>query len=188
MEPLYFNCTLCGECCSGTMKVFVNSYDLFKIGRFLKMSHTEELFRKGLVVLDNGQNGLRLPRIQFKTRPFQFCPFLINDFQEETGLRGLCSLHPQHKPLVCRLAPLYRELDLEASTDEFKFILPHPACPGPGGDIVLDPDREREDLKEELEFEKRYYTLLSQSEEDPSFLWNFSLDRPFSEILGEWEK
>jgi len=188
METLHFSCTLCGECCSGDMKVFLNSYDLYKMGRKLKMEHTLELFEKGYVSLDWGQNGLRLPRIQFKTKPFPFCPFLMNDFQEERGLLGLCSLHPVYKPLVCKLAPLYREIDLQEDTDKLNFILPHPACPGQREDQILDPKKEREQLKNELEFEMRYYRLLSHGDSDPSFLWQFPLKEQFSRILEEWEK
>jgi len=187
MEILHFSCTLCGECCSGDMKVFLNSHDLYKMGRFLKLTHTGELFSRRLVILDRGQNGLLLPRILFKTKPFSFCPFLVNDFQEETGLRGLCSLHPDSKPLVCRMAPLCREIDLEKKTDTFTFILPHPACPGPEGGNILEPSAEREAMKEELELEMRYYRLLSGPDRDLTPLWNFPLDRPYREILKEWE-
>ena len=121
-----FSCTLCGECCSGSMKVFLNRYDLYKIGKFYKLKHSEELFQKGFVEWADGQNNLSLPKIRFKTYPFSFCPFLMNDFSEEQGLRGLCTLHPYHKPLVCKLAPLAREVDLETGSDFF-FLCPPPS-------------------------------------------------------------
>ena len=192
-DKIKFGCTLCGECCSGSMKVFLNSYDLYKMGRFLGMSHSRELFDRKLVVLDRGQNGLFLPRILFKTKPLSFCPFLTNDYDEELGLRGLCRLHLIHKPLVCRLAPLTRNIDLDSGTDEFDFILPHPGCPGGEEDAWIDPEAEREGLKGELDFELRYYRLLSASEEAPDFLWNFHLGDEtggaagFEKILKEWE-
>ncbi len=183
-----FSCTLCGECCSGEMRVFLNPLDIFRIGRFLKLEHSSELFKRRLLMLDKGQNGLQLPRIRFKEKPFLFCPFLINDFDEERGLRGLCSLHPEHKPLVCRLAPLSRHLDLNSGEEEFEFILPHPDCPGGKTDRILDPDRERDLLAEDLGLETRYYRLLSAHEEDPGFLWNFPLDQPYKNLIEEWER
>ncbi|MDC7231826.1 MAG: YkgJ family cysteine cluster protein [Spirochaetales bacterium] len=190
MDRIKFSCTLCGECCSGSMKVFVNSHDIYKMGRFLGLKHSRELFQNKRLILDKGQNGLNLPRILFKEEPFSFCPFLINDFDESEGLRGFCSLHLIHKPLVCRLAPLYREIDLLEKTDDFHFILPHPGCPGKEQEGFIDPENERKELERELDFEIRYYRLLSSHEEDPSFLWDFSLEDKddFDEILTQWEK
>jgi Fe-S-cluster containining protein len=170
------------------MRVFTGSLDIYRMGRFLGLRHSSELFARRLLMLDEGQNGLKLPRIRFKEKPFPFCPFLINDFDEERGLRGLCSLHPDHKPLVCRLAPLNRHLDLDSEEDRLEFILPHPDCPGGKSDAILDPHREREQLAEDLERERRYYRLLSGNEDDPGFLWNFPLDRSFDELLEDWEK
>lgn len=80
MDKIQYGCTLCGECGSGSMQVFINSYYIYKMGRFLKMENSSELFERRLVILDKGQNDLLLPRIHFKTKPFSFCPFLINDF------------------------------------------------------------------------------------------------------------
>ena len=182
-----FSCTLCGECCSGNMRVFVNSLDIYRMGRFLNLEHSSELFMRQLLLLDEGQNELKLPRILFKEVPIRFCPFLINDFDEDRGLRGLCSLHPDHKPLVCRLAPLSRHLDLETCEDRLEFILPHPDCPGGESDVVLDPEHERKLLAEDLDYEARYYRLLSDHEDDPAFLWNFPLDRGFDKIINDWE-
>lgn len=189
MDKIQYGCTLCGECCSGSMQVFINSYDIYKMGRFLKMENSSELFERRLLMLDKGQNDLLLPRIRFKTKPFSFCPFLINDFDEEKGLRGFCSLHLLQKPLVCRLAPLVRRIDLEKDSDEFDFILPHSSCPGKEQNEVLDPQKERQELSEELDYELRYYRLLSAHEDDPAYLWNFPLNKHknFEEILKEWE-
>lgn len=190
MGKIQFGCTLCGECCSGSMRVFINSYDLYKMGLFLKLDHSSELFDKGLVILDRGQNDLNLPRIRFKTKPFSFCPFIINDFDEETGLTARCSMHLVHKPLVCRLAPLTRRVDLKTGEDVFDFTLPHPDCPGKEQDEFIDTEKERSALKEELDYELRYYRLLSAHEEDPSFLWNFPLNHftSFEDLLNSWEK
>ncbi|WP_168203531.1 YkgJ family cysteine cluster protein [Oceanispirochaeta crateris] len=185
---IHFDCTLCGECCCGSMKVFLNSYDLFKMASFLKMNHSDELFKRHFVILDQGQNTLNLPRIRFKTKPFPFCPHLINDLQEDLGLRGLCSLHKEHKPLICQLAPFSRKLDLKTGEDEFTYTLPHPGCPGSSGIRVLNIEEEKASLAKELDFEKRYYTLLSQNEEDSQFLWSFPLTQTFENLLTAWEK
>lgn len=166
------------------MEVFLNSYDLYKMGRFLGFSHTEALFREGLVRWAPGQNGLTLPRIRFKTRPYPFCPFLVNDYREDRGLLGFCSLHPDHKPLVCRLAPLTRELDLAAGEDRFGFVPPHPACPGCGQGEPLDEGAARDELKDELDREREFYRLLAEMDpanpREVEGLFLFPLDRPFS--------
>ena len=184
-----FSCSLCGECCSGSMRVFLNSYDLYKICRFLKEKHTTALFERQLVEWGEGQNGLKLLKIRFKSHPFPFCPFLINNFQEETGLRGLCSLHADHKPLICKLAPLTRELDLDTGEDKFGFIPPHADCPGCGRGDPVDKGSVKRDLQEELNYETAYYRLLREYAEKKTgdlrepFL--FSPDRPFQEILND---
>ena len=187
-REIQFGCTLCGECCSGSMKVFVNSHDLYKMASFLKMSHSSELFKHHYIMLDRGQNALSLPRIRFKSRPFPFCPHLVNDFQEGKGLRGLCSLHLDHKPLICRLAPLSRNLNLKTGEEDFNFILPHPGCPGPSIPQILKVEDEKKTLAKELSYEKRYYQLLSDNEENPHFLWNFPLNRPFETLMKAWEE
>ena len=183
-----FSCTLCGECCSGSMEIFLNSHDLYKMARFLGKHHTRELFEAKLIEWAPGQNGLTLPKIRFKTSPFPFCPFLINDFQEDRGLRGLCSLHPEHKPLVCKLAPLTRELDLETGEDLFGFIPPHPECPGCGKGEPLDEESIRAELREELALEIQYYRLLSEAaEKGPEKvreLFLFSLESPYGKGKG----
>ena len=115
MEKIQYGSTLYGECCSGNVRVFINSHDIFKMGRFLG--------------LKNGD-------------------------------------------------------------DEFEFTLPHPSFPGKDQDEYLDPEAERKDLAEELDFELRYYRLLSTHEADPSFLWNFPLNqhKNFEEKLKGWEE
>ncbi len=188
MQQYTFCCTLCGECCSGSMKVFVNSHDLYKMGRFLKFSHSEELFKKGYVKMEEGQNGLTLPRLRFKKKPFPFCPFLMNDLGEDGVLRGRCSLHLKHKPLVCRLAPLHRELNLDTGEEAFDFILPHPGCPGKAGEGIICVEEERRVLGPELDFERRYYALLSRKADNPAFLWHFPLTGNFEETLKSWEE
>lgn len=183
-ESRNFSCTLCGECCSGTMEIFLNPYDLYKMGRFLKMNHSRELFEDQVVKWAPGQNNLLLPKINFKTEPFPFCPFLINDYQEVLGLRGLCSLHPEQKPLVCHLAPLTHMIDLETGEDSFGFIPPHPDCPGCTRGEIIRENLIRETLKRELAYEMSYYRILSERAdahpEKIEELFFFDLNRPFS--------
>ena len=127
-----------------------------------------------------------LPKIRFKSYPYPFCPFLVNDFSEEEGLRGLCSLHPDHKPLVCKLAPLAREVDLDNGEDDFTFIPPHPDCPGCGKGEPIDIEQQRNALKEELDYEIRCYELLREREKEPDRikeLFLFSLKQGVPEIL-----
>ncbi len=187
MDDQSFSCTLCGECCSGDMKIFPNIFDIYRMGIYLKMTHSRELFEQGILEWSVGQNGINLPKIRFKTYPYPFCPFLINDFDEEKGLRGLCSLHPDLKPLICKLAPLSREVDLETGLDQFSFIPPHPECPGCGRGQAIDIQSLRRELKEELEFEVRYYHLLAETaSKDPSVirdLFLFQLNMPPEELL-----
>jgi Fe-S-cluster containining protein len=109
-----FNCKCCGDCCSGDMDIFLNHYDLYKIAAHLGMKSTRELFERKLVELKEGQKGLLLPKLLFKTHPYRFCPFLVNDLDEDNVLKGYCSLHPFTKPLVCILAPTSREYNTES--------------------------------------------------------------------------
>lgn len=175
-----FDCTLCGECCSGSMKVFINLYDLYKMARYLKMDNTKELFDKKLVKFDLGQNGFHLPRLQFKRQPFRFCPFLSNDFDEDKGYRGLCQLHLVHKPLVCRLAPFTREIDCEKGSDDFDFVLPHPDCPGINKGSPLSEEETRTALVKELDLEKEYYYYLSQQESIPESFYYRDVTQDYS--------
>jgi len=126
-----FDCQLCGECCSGEMRVFVNPHDLEKIRRYLKLPDNQSLLDQGYICLDQGQNGLQWPRLRFKkSGKLQFCPFLENRIDDKGDYRGLCQLHPDKKPLVCALAPFARELDLEKKSERFYFQKPVDNCPG----------------------------------------------------------
>ncbi len=158
-----FACRLCGECCSGDMKVFLNPRDRELLCEYLSCP-PEELFSRGYLVEDL-RNGISLPRLKFREfSGIKFCPFLENRLDEEGSLQGLCQLHPQYKPLVCHLAPLCRTVDFAEGTEIYGFMPPHPACPGCGpegeGREVLTHDSLPGDLKSRLEEEREYFRSL----------------------------
>jgi len=164
-----FSCTLCGECCSGDMKVFVNPRDISLLCDYFSCP-PEELYARGYLMRDS-RNGTILPRIKFREfSGLKFCPFLENRLEDDGSLKGLCRLHPRFKPLICHLAPLSRTVDFSDDSEIYRFIPPHPACPGCG---PVGPDREKLDydrlspeLKERLAEEKEYFRTLWLALED----------------------
>ncbi|MDC7224076.1 MAG: YkgJ family cysteine cluster protein [Spirochaetales bacterium] len=165
-----FKCRLCGECCSGDMKVFLNPDDLNLLSAYLGNCSGEELFLRRYVTWDE-KSGVKQPRLLFKEfQGIGFCPFLENRLEEDGTLKGLCQLHPHYKPLVCHLAPLTRSVDFETDREEFGFILPHPSCPG------CEPDEEGreelnyaslpEEIKSRLRREKEHFRTLWLAPDD----------------------
>lgn len=106
------------------------------------------------------------PRLRFRTKPLRQCRFLINDLGEGT-YRGLCSLHPHDKPLVCALSPLSREVDdpgFGTAAETWSFVPPVEGCPGVG----LGPRLEMAapaPLKERLAAEVIWMRALVQASE-----------------------
>ncbi|MBN2655663.1 MAG: hypothetical protein JXR86_01280 [Spirochaetales bacterium] len=161
-EQYCFGCTCCGDCCSGDMEIHINLYDLYKMALRSGYSSTGELFSKKLIRLEQGQNGAWIPVINFKTKPFSFCPWLINDLGDDGVLRGFCSLHPYDKPLVCKMAPVGRIADLEAGREIFVLTPPTEHCPGMK---VCEENRLSElkkELQPELDFELRFFAILEK--------------------------
>ena len=164
-----FSCRLCGECCSGDMKVFLNPEDLDLLCSFLNYTSKESLFSSSCVTWDE-KCGIRQPRLLFREiEGVKFCPFLENRLEDDGSLRGLCMLHPHYKPLVCHLAPLTRTVDFEDDSESYGFVPPHPSCPGctPGegeGDI-LAYENLPEELKARLDREKEYFRSLWKEED-----------------------
>lgn len=155
-----FDCSCCGDCCSGDMDIFVNIYDLYKISNFLGLKNSKELFNSGLFTLEKGQNNMICPKIKFKTQPYKFCPFLTNSVDEDFKLKGYCKLHPYHKPLVCILAPISRELNLKKSISSFFITYPSNHC---NGRIYNEEDYIEltcQNLNKELQYEERYFRIL----------------------------
>ncbi len=165
-----FSCRLCGECCSGEMKVFLNPEDLELIKEYTGMSSVDELFAAKLLTWDE-KSGTRQPRLLFRcVSGVKFCPFLENRLEDDGSLRGLCRLHPHYKPLVCHLAPLTREIDFEADSEVYGFIPPHQDCPGcrlPDGEgEELSYDDLPDDLKKRLAREKEYFRSIWLAPDD----------------------
>jgi hypothetical protein len=142
-----FGCTLCGDCCTGNQIVRLCGGDLDLLVRRLDLGSVTELRSRGLVSLVQEAVGedrrVWRPRIRFRTRPLRQCPFLTNDIGEDGVYRGLCSLHPDDKPLVCTLSPLAREVDDPGQgpvSETWSFVPPVEGCPGVGRGEPLAPE------------------------------------------------
>lgn len=185
-----FKCSRCANCCTGDQKVHLDLYDLYKLARFHNYAHTGILFAVGLVILIPVEQGVFLPRIRFKHKPFRFCPFLINE-----AYNGLCSLHPDYKPLVCTMAPVGREVDFENGTDRYLFVKPAPDCPGVHSEVQNNLTDLKEMYTQELNWQKTFFHILHHlqtarwtREVFLEKLYTFHTHIPFSEILSDFER
>ena len=152
-----FSCTNCGNCCTGDQKVHLTLYDLYKLAQFHKFRFTHQLFDAGIIVLIRTDRNVYVPRIRFKVRPFRFCPYLIH-----TPEKGLCNLHPDHKPLICSLAPVGHVLDFEKDEQAFLFVKPAPDCPGVHSSQVNYISDVIAKYEIELDYQKRFFTMLNK--------------------------
>ena len=161
-----FNCTCCGECCRGDMHVYLNPDDLILIARFLGLNSTRLLFERSIVIIDDERDGAPRPRLRFGSGRTGCCPFLENRLDETDegfNLKGLCRLHPDHKPLVCILAPLFRTVELPEGAETWGFKQPLPGCPGCAEMDEAAPDGLRPDgLDTRLESETAYFKKLAE--------------------------
>jgi hypothetical protein len=140
--------------------------DLKLLARRLGATRPSDLRKRGVVSLvleDVGSGTVWRPRLRFRSRPLRQCPFLVNEV--ENGVyRGLCSLHPDFKPLVCTLSPLARTVtDRGTGIDErWSFVPPVEGCPGVGkGEAVrLEPPPA---LKPRLEEEVAWMRRLAEA-------------------------
>jgi len=191
IEKIYrFKCTCCGNCCSGDMEILLNPYDLYKIAWFCSYERTDELFNNDLVILVKGENGVWYPKISFIEKPFKFCPFLINELNDNDKLKGLCSLHLRHKPLVCALSPVGRAIDLGRETTEFVYVKPAPDCPGVNSakeNILVELiDKYEHELQYQYLFFRILKKIKSRNYNKKSvftLLYSFSVDKPFDVII-----
>ncbi len=189
-ETYNFKCTLCANCCTGDQKVHLDLYDLYKLARFHKYSHTGLLFSAGLLILVLVEQDVFLPRIRFKHKPFRFCPFLINEAQ-----MGWCSLHPDHKPLVCSLAPVGREIDFKTGTDRYYYVKPAPDCPGVNAKTQNTLSDIQRAYVRELKWQKSFFFILHHLQDNRwkredflNNLYTFPTDKPFEETLSEFKR
>jgi len=193
-----FECTRCGNCCSGEQQVNLNPYDLYKMAVYKGYNHTRELFENNIVHLVQAQNNAWIPQIKFKSikrkKRQSFCPFLINELDEHDKLLGLCSLHPDKKPLICAMAPAGRIQDFKNNSEEYIFVKPAADCPG----VDIQKENKLSDLilskKKELDYEKRFLKMLDALDQHylaPEFyyksFYSFSTCKIFENILQEIE-
>ena len=155
-----FRCTLCANCCTGDQSVLLNLYDLYIMAGHLSMANTKQLFDDHWLRLLKIEQNVWLPQVRFKLKPYKFCPFLISDRSECGKLIGLCSLHPENKPLVCAMAPVGRIIDFESDKDEFVYVKPAPDCPGVNIKQVNYLDDLKKNYKIELVYQKRFFNIL----------------------------
>ena len=193
-QDFKFKCTLCGECCRGNMNVFLNLYDLYKLSNFAGYTKSDDLFKNRIVDLVVGQNQITVPKIRFKRSPTVFCPFLENELSDDNNLFGRCRLHPLDKPLICKLSPIARQIDLPSGKIKYLLVEPAPGCPGMGKPEKNALSSIINNLDDELEFEKRFYILLDSirsRKTDPflkeKMLYYFSTDIPFEKTLSHLE-
>lgn len=157
------------------MKIFLNPHDVNKMRLHQGLDSNQQLLELGMICLDRGQQGLILPRIQFKSfEGISFCPFLENRLNDQNHYQGLCLLHPDRKPLVCALAPLAREVDLKKEQKNFYFQKPIEDCPGCNIEKSYEWTELFPQLENELQLEIQYYAELSlvldHREEPASYL------------------
>ncbi len=124
------------------------------------MTGTKELFDKKFVELKEGQNNVFLPKIHFKTYPYKFCPFLINDPDENNILKSYCSIHPQTKPLVCKLAPISREYDTETGRTQYFYTRLADSCLGNHDCDDIDVQEVISPFLKEIKYEEIFFQTL----------------------------
>ncbi|MBN2424436.1 MAG: hypothetical protein JXR46_05600 [Calditrichaceae bacterium] len=177
------------------MTIYLNPYDLYKMCRYFNFDTTDGLFLRNIIRLESAENNTWQPVINFRKKPFVFCPFLINEQDEQGKLKGLCKLHPDYKPLICSLAPVGRAICLDTDNDEFIFVKPAPDCAGIGSDITNDLSEIVKQKYKELSFQKRFFKLLEKCSEKSykkddynRLLYTFSMNKNFPDILTDMEK
>jgi Fe-S-cluster containining protein len=190
----HFECTKCGNCCCGDISITLNLYDLYKMARFLNIKTTKELFNKNYVRLSKHEHNVWIPEIQFKRSPLKFCPFLINDADDKNYNQGLCSLHPEHKPLICSLAPVGRIVDFYDDSDEYVFIKPATDCPGVDSKIENKLSEKIAKYDIELCYQKRFFKILEELKDSDyskayyqERLYSFSVNIEFDKIIQSIE-
>lgn len=192
-----FACTMCGDCCTGDVAIRLNLFDLYKLSRFMHYRHSHELISAKLIKMVRGENDVPAFRMFFKVRPFRYCPFLENRLQESGTPAGRCRLHPRFKPLVCKLAPAGRIVDLRRR-QQVSYTVTPPAqdCPGFGSGPGIRIEDIRRHLQEELDWEVRYFHLLdflidmdpARQDKYSRQLHTFCITGDFNAIISKQER
>ena len=165
-----FECKVCGECCREDQAVWLSEADLEALAQHLSLT-LQALIDGRYVVMEEGQNGVVRAKMRFASTPVgKSCPFLVNDLDENHRLWGKCSLHEtQAKPLVCRLAPLARSVDVNTGEEEWRVVPPVLGCPGwekgqeppPEGWLISEPSLD-EKIRRDLDKETEEFSRLSE--------------------------
>jgi len=110
-EYFYFNCSKCGECCRNIKDtVLIDSLDLYRIAKFLKIEMSEATLKyTGIVFLSWGFPVLMLKTMEDRNS----CVFLKS---------SKCSIQPV-KPRACRLYPLGVGPDDNNNDELLNFIV-----------------------------------------------------------------
>lgn len=193
-----FACSSCGSCCRGEMTIHLNLADLQRMAGYLQCASTGELFDQGVVEELKRDVGFR-PAIRFRHIPETFCPFLENVLDDERWtLSGRCKLHPHLKPLVCKLAPLGREVSFDENlrvSEQWMFTEPVKGCPGCRvGQRQRGAEWCRSHAKE-LELELNYFHILEvlTREHAPmevfrAFHRDLQVGQSLAEYLDAWQR
>lgn len=192
-----FACSSCGSCCRGEMTIHLNLADLQRMAGYLEYSTTARLFEDGVVEELKREIGFR-PAIRFRQMPEKFCPFLENVLDDKSWtLSGRCKLHPHLKPLVCKLAPLGRELSFDENlrvSEQWLFTEPVRGCPGCRvGQRQLGAEWSQSHAQE-LELELSYFHIMevltrehAPMQEFRAFHRNLKVEQNVAEYLDEWQ-
>lgn len=193
-DHYYFSCRMCGECCTGNTEMYLNLYDLYKLCTYLKLDYTGDLFTRGLVRPAIAENGSWIPRIQFRKKPLEFCPFLINDIDENFKLKCYCRLHPGFKPLTCRMAPVGRVIDCYTEATHYILLSPVQGCPGMKSMHHCTISNLENELEQELDYDYRFFMILDAiinttvwTKKVTEALYYFFTSEPFETVLEKLE-
>ncbi len=194
-DNYHFECTMCGNCCTGDQRVQLDLYDLYKMARFHKFSETSYLFEKNWIELVESKPKFYAPQIRFKKYPTPFCPFLINELDDDGNLKGLCRLHPDHKPLICTLSPVGHIVDMHKNKITYVYVNPAPDCPGVKSTKNNSLERLRKEWAPERAYQRRFFRLAERIvfdfKGDPDRyrrFYSINTETPFETILNQKEQ
>lgn len=195
-DGFHFECTLCGDCCVGDQEVLLNLSDLYNMAQFLSYPSTAQLFANQWVELvQDAEHTVWRPRIKFKTRPFKFCPFLMNETDDSGQLKGLCQLHPEFKPLICFMAPVGCVYDAENHSTQFILVPPTEDCPGMEQPEFNHLNDYLRDFEKDLHYQELFFEALEQlkkhnlsPDEFRKYVYEFPVKERFDMVFSKIAK